>query len=233
MQLTSLFLQVAERGGRLVPTYDPTQITVIIAERMSVPQFLAKTGLKSLAEVPLHIPILTWKWFLSGQRYVGLGPWHQYASFHERVTFEPHISEQDRKMFLDEQEVLRNPPPVKKREPVRRTPAEDSNDSRSEEEEDISCVSRFQLVASRTDYRSGRSHRTARLHTPTHKLDQARTGSWVEERDVLPGLLPLCPPACRKSFRRGLQTTLWLNSMTLRGPRGTRRYVIGLYNTGW
>ncbi|KAI6117985.1 hypothetical protein F5141DRAFT_1000177 [Pisolithus sp. B1] len=56
---------IIKHGGTLVPKYDPTIITHIVTD--TGPRItLRALSLKSLSEIPDHIPTVTWSWILSG-----------------------------------------------------------------------------------------------------------------------------------------------------------------------
>ncbi|KLO15599.1 Nucleotidyltransferase [Schizopora paradoxa] len=53
---------VVKRGGTLITKYDPELVTHIITLTPSKVSALKALGLKTLAEIPDHIPTLTWDW---------------------------------------------------------------------------------------------------------------------------------------------------------------------------
>ncbi|KAI6113449.1 hypothetical protein EDD16DRAFT_1484052 [Pisolithus croceorrhizus] len=56
---------IIKHGGTLVPKYDPAIITHIVTD--TGPRItLRALSLKSLSEIPDHIPTVTWSWILSG-----------------------------------------------------------------------------------------------------------------------------------------------------------------------
>ncbi|TFY68645.1 hypothetical protein EVJ58_g880 [Rhodofomes roseus] len=58
-------------GGTVVPTYDPEVIThIVTTEKPSAPAFLRATGLRSLRDIPNHIPTVTWSWVIRAPRRV-------------------------------------------------------------------------------------------------------------------------------------------------------------------
>ncbi|KAG1732642.1 uncharacterized protein EDB91DRAFT_1057918 [Suillus paluster] len=56
---------IVKHGGTLVPSYDPAIVTHIVTDAMTRPTLKA-LGLKSLKEIPDHIPTVTWTWVISG-----------------------------------------------------------------------------------------------------------------------------------------------------------------------
>ncbi|PCH43258.1 hypothetical protein WOLCODRAFT_132716 [Wolfiporia cocos MD-104 SS10] len=58
---------IMKHGGTLVPVYDPAQMTHIVTDA-SAPVLLRALGLRSLEEIPKHIPTVTWDWVLSVRR---------------------------------------------------------------------------------------------------------------------------------------------------------------------
>ncbi|KAI5983896.1 hypothetical protein EDD15DRAFT_2178117 [Pisolithus albus] len=56
---------IIKHGGTLVPKYDPATVTHIVTD--TGPRItLRALSLKSLSEIPDHIPTVTWSWVLSG-----------------------------------------------------------------------------------------------------------------------------------------------------------------------
>ncbi|KAG2117714.1 hypothetical protein DEU56DRAFT_839003 [Suillus clintonianus] len=56
---------IIKHGGTLVPSYDPSTVTHIVTDATTRPTLKA-LGLKSLKEIPDHIPTVTWSWVISG-----------------------------------------------------------------------------------------------------------------------------------------------------------------------
>ncbi|KAG0706233.1 hypothetical protein DFH29DRAFT_798644 [Suillus ampliporus] len=56
---------IVKHGGTLVPSYDPAIVTHIVTDATTRPTLKA-LGLKSLKEIPGHIPTVTWSWVISG-----------------------------------------------------------------------------------------------------------------------------------------------------------------------
>ncbi|KAI0743040.1 hypothetical protein C8Q80DRAFT_1221327 [Daedaleopsis nitida] len=57
---------IAKHGGELVPEYDPARITHVVTADADAGAFLAAVGLARLADIPAKIPVVGWKWVLSG-----------------------------------------------------------------------------------------------------------------------------------------------------------------------
>ncbi|KAH8092177.1 hypothetical protein BXZ70DRAFT_951513 [Cristinia sonorae] len=74
---------LVDRGATLLPTYDPETTTHIITNA-SKGTFLEAIGLRSLKDIPEHIPVLKWEWIIS-HRNGEMGKWYDYASFRQRV----------------------------------------------------------------------------------------------------------------------------------------------------
>ncbi|EJD04833.1 Nucleotidyltransferase [Fomitiporia mediterranea MF3/22] len=70
-----------KKGATVVPTYDPNVITHIVTEG-NARVTLKALGLKSLGQIPLHIPTLTWKWVSEGTPD---SPEFWFAAFSERI----------------------------------------------------------------------------------------------------------------------------------------------------
>ncbi|OAX37687.1 hypothetical protein K503DRAFT_692911, partial [Rhizopogon vinicolor AM-OR11-026] len=56
---------IVKHGGTLVPSYDPATVTHIVTDA-TIPPTLRALGLKSLKEIPDHIPTVRWTWVISG-----------------------------------------------------------------------------------------------------------------------------------------------------------------------
>ncbi|KIK98285.1 hypothetical protein PAXRUDRAFT_824032 [Paxillus rubicundulus Ve08.2h10] len=56
---------IVKHGGTLVPKYDPALVTHIVTDTTARPTLRA-LSLKSLSEIPDHIPTVTWNWVISG-----------------------------------------------------------------------------------------------------------------------------------------------------------------------
>ncbi|OJA20779.1 hypothetical protein AZE42_07015, partial [Rhizopogon vesiculosus] len=56
---------IVKHGGTLVPSYDPATVTHIVTDA-TTPPTLRALGLKSLKEIPDHIPTVRWTWVISG-----------------------------------------------------------------------------------------------------------------------------------------------------------------------
>ncbi|KIJ61681.1 hypothetical protein HYDPIDRAFT_42398 [Hydnomerulius pinastri MD-312] len=56
---------IVKYGGTLVPTYDSTIVTHIVTDASARPTLRA-LSLRSLSEIPDHIPTVTWNWVISG-----------------------------------------------------------------------------------------------------------------------------------------------------------------------
>ena len=54
-----------KHGGTLVPKFDPTIVTHIVTDA-GVRHTLQALSLKSLSDIPDHIPTVTWDWVVSG-----------------------------------------------------------------------------------------------------------------------------------------------------------------------
>ncbi|KAF8841652.1 hypothetical protein BDN67DRAFT_900977 [Paxillus ammoniavirescens] len=65
MDYASLLLLIVKHGGTLVPKYDPAIVTHIVTDTTARPTLRA-LSLKSLSEIPNHIPTVTWNWVISG-----------------------------------------------------------------------------------------------------------------------------------------------------------------------
>ncbi|TCD65161.1 stretch-activated cation channel mid1 [Steccherinum ochraceum] len=77
---------LVKRGATLLPTYDPELVTHIITTA-SARTTLEQLGLKSLREIPVHIPTLGWSWVIA--RYKGgIVRTHDHAVFPDRIHFE-------------------------------------------------------------------------------------------------------------------------------------------------
>jgi DNA polymerase lambda len=57
--------QIVKHGGTLVPSYDRATVTHIVTDATTRPTLRA-LGLKSLKEIPDHIPTVRWSWVISG-----------------------------------------------------------------------------------------------------------------------------------------------------------------------
>ncbi|EIW76555.1 hypothetical protein CONPUDRAFT_63239 [Coniophora puteana RWD-64-598 SS2] len=55
---------IVKHGGTLAPTFDPEVVTYIITDTTARPTLRA-LGLKSLTEIPQHIPTVKWSWAIS------------------------------------------------------------------------------------------------------------------------------------------------------------------------
>ncbi|KAF8812588.1 hypothetical protein BYT27DRAFT_7086875 [Phlegmacium glaucopus] len=53
--------QVVKYGGNLMPEYDPGVTTHIVTDALTRPTLRA-LGLKTLKDIPDHIPTVTWNW---------------------------------------------------------------------------------------------------------------------------------------------------------------------------
>ncbi|KII94194.1 hypothetical protein PLICRDRAFT_419236 [Plicaturopsis crispa FD-325 SS-3] len=56
---------IVKHGATLQATYDPSTVTHIVTDATPTPTLRA-LGLKSLYDIPHHVPTVTWRWILSG-----------------------------------------------------------------------------------------------------------------------------------------------------------------------
>lgn len=57
-------------GGNLIPKFDPTVVTDIVTDAQVHPTLRA-LGLKTLDDIPDHIPTVKWGWIVSGIERAG------------------------------------------------------------------------------------------------------------------------------------------------------------------
>lgn len=57
-------------GGNLLPKFDPTLATQIVTDAQVQPT-LRSLGLKTLDDIPDHIPTVKWSWIVSGIERAG------------------------------------------------------------------------------------------------------------------------------------------------------------------
>ena len=93
--------QIVRNGGSLVPEYDASVVTHIVTDAQKRPTLQA-LGLKTLKDIPDHIPTVNWRWVISrlgkppicGQGGVSMRPenlW-MYAAFGERMDAGSSVS---------------------------------------------------------------------------------------------------------------------------------------------
>ncbi|KAJ7658507.1 hypothetical protein B0H17DRAFT_1096959 [Mycena rosella] len=75
---------MAKHGANLFPVFDPALVTHIVSEAFP-PATLRALGVKSMKEVPAHIPILKWTWVCDYMDGGTPGPLFEYAAFADRV----------------------------------------------------------------------------------------------------------------------------------------------------
>ncbi|KAF8181108.1 DNA polymerase lambda [Pholiota molesta] len=84
---------IVKHGGNLMPEYDPEVTTHIIAEAHAGPTLRA-LNLRSLKQIPNHIPTVKWPWVLTAMDVQScsqdeidrkLGDYSRYAAFVERI----------------------------------------------------------------------------------------------------------------------------------------------------
>jgi len=78
---------LTKHGATLLPVYDPDQVTHIITNA-AIGTFKRGLGIKSLDEIPAHIPVLKWTWVVSGCGGRRMARYHDHASYPERITFD-------------------------------------------------------------------------------------------------------------------------------------------------
>ncbi|TDL27085.1 Nucleotidyltransferase [Rickenella mellea] len=74
---------VRKKGGTVVPVYDPSIVTHIVTDTTPIPTLKA-LALKSLTEIPDHIPTVLWSWITSGNRGKLEFEW-MHAAFSSRI----------------------------------------------------------------------------------------------------------------------------------------------------
>ncbi|THH03700.1 hypothetical protein EW145_g6078 [Phellinidium pouzarii] len=76
-----------QKGATVVPTYDPNIVTHIVtsADKKTTSKAL---GLKSIEDIPMHIPTVTWEWVLSGNKGA-LDYEFMHAAFPSRIHADP------------------------------------------------------------------------------------------------------------------------------------------------
>ncbi|KAJ7454997.1 DNA polymerase lambda [Mycena galericulata] len=75
---------IVKYGGNLFPVFDGALVTHIISETGIAPTLRA-LGLKSLKDIPEHIPVVRWKWVVDGMDDSEPGPLFEYAAFIQRI----------------------------------------------------------------------------------------------------------------------------------------------------
>lgn len=92
-------VQIVRHGGTLLPAYDPARLTHIVTDTAKS-LTLRGLGVKSLQEVPKHIPIVTWDWVSAGlgrkrrannqsrdESEVEIDDVFEHAAFNSEVSF--------------------------------------------------------------------------------------------------------------------------------------------------
>ncbi|KAF7373640.1 DNA polymerase lambda [Mycena sanguinolenta] len=75
---------IMKHGGTLFPRFDSSLVTHVISEASRLPTLRA-LGIQKMKELPEHIPIVTWKWVVSGIDSGEPGELWEYAAFSERM----------------------------------------------------------------------------------------------------------------------------------------------------
>lgn len=65
IHLPFVLTQIVKHGGTLLPTYDASLVTHIVTDAQRRPTLRA-LGLRSLDDIPNHVPTVTWGWVISG-----------------------------------------------------------------------------------------------------------------------------------------------------------------------
>lgn len=75
--------QIRKKGGVVCPSFDPSVVTHIVTDAKTT-STLKALGLKSLSDIPDHIPTVTWSWITSGNNG-RLGYEFMHAAFASRI----------------------------------------------------------------------------------------------------------------------------------------------------
>ncbi|THH33346.1 hypothetical protein EUX98_g800 [Antrodiella citrinella] len=80
---------LVDRGATLLPTFQPDQATHIVCDHIVTKgSLLAAINLKSLADIPDHIPTLKWDWIRTRDGKGRMARLHDHAAFPDRIHFE-------------------------------------------------------------------------------------------------------------------------------------------------
>ncbi|KAJ6578743.1 DNA polymerase lambda [Mycena vulgaris] len=75
---------IVNHGGSLFPVFDGALVTHIISDASEGPTLRA-LGLKSIKDIPDHIPVLKWSWVVAGMDGSDPGPLFEHAAFSNRI----------------------------------------------------------------------------------------------------------------------------------------------------
>ncbi|KAL0065607.1 hypothetical protein AAF712_007385 [Marasmius tenuissimus] len=86
---------ILRHGGTLAPTYDPSTVTHIVVDRENNSGPLLKAaGIKSLKDIPEHIPCVTWAWVIDTHHTIEQtpeGPKPKLAEYFPHAAFASRI----------------------------------------------------------------------------------------------------------------------------------------------
>ena len=123
-------------GATLLPTFDPERVThIIVQESVKEPgQLLTRLNVKSIDDIPKHVPVLRWEWVDVSWKKRAAQPVHEYPAFKTRITKSSDYAPLSPPPDTDDL-----PGPSRKAstsraqpEPVNHSDQEDSNDSGDE-----------------------------------------------------------------------------------------------------
>lgn len=82
-------LKLRKKGANVIPTYDPNAVAHIVTDVKNRRQVLKALGLKSIDEIPMHIPTVSWDWVTSGNKGT-LDKEFMHGVFSERLDADPN-----------------------------------------------------------------------------------------------------------------------------------------------
>ena len=138
-------------GATLLPTFDPERVThIIVQESVKEPgQLLTRLNVKSIDDIPKHVPVLLWEWVDVSWKKRAAQRVHEYPAFKTRITKPSDYAPLSPPPDADDL-----PGPSRKAstsraqpEPVNHSDQEDSNDSGDEHPQYVfSLQCRYQLL---------------------------------------------------------------------------------------
>ncbi|KIK66376.1 hypothetical protein GYMLUDRAFT_932752 [Collybiopsis luxurians FD-317 M1] len=150
---------ILRHGGQVAPTYDPSKVThVVLAKGVSKAHLLRAAKVKSLTDIPEHIPLLEWRWInalqsMNPDMERGRPPREIRLIPDERLFSYGHFSERLPPVFLH---------PMGRKQSLKRNASKgsgeishisqysaDEHDSNKEESDDEQLASRQRAVVNR------------------------------------------------------------------------------------